>query len=194
MKKYRFIFPDGFEYVVSSSEGIRQAKESALRDYGLWARRGRDHYKATDLFRALDSHKDGYRFEECDTSTPEGSNGKIKRTVSPETRRKISETMKNQTSWNKGLQWNEAQRSKLTGRKRSAASRKKMAEKATGQVPWNRGLSTPDEVKKKLRDSQVGKWKWATDGVRSVCLRMEDEIPQGWKRGRTYRTSFLEIW
>lgn len=195
-KTYRFVFPDGFSYVVKSSEGIRQAREGILRDYGFWARRGRDERRAIPLYWALDLHKQNYRFEECEDQI-EGGNRRVRGPRSPEVRRKISRGKRGKSTWNKGGKWNDAQRAKLPGRKRSPETRRKISRGTKGLPAWNRGVPRTEEEKRKMSETQTGKWKWMTNGYDEVHLRIDDPIPPGWRRGRTNwkrKKDLLEIW
>lgn len=97
----------------------------------------------------------------------------IGRQFSEETRKKISESNKN--------------------REISEESRRKMSESAKA-----RGFS--EEQRQKMIESNKGKHsylhdkvrgsKWYTDGVKSIRLKPDDIIPEGFIPGRVYKTPY----
>ena len=55
---------------------------------------------------------------------------------SPETNKKISESLKGNIPWNKGKK----------GQVHSEETKQKMSDAHKGQIPWNKGIITPEEI------------------------------------------------
>jgi hypothetical protein len=77
--------------------------------------------------------------------------------ITPETKKKISETMKGRPSHRKGKTgiWSEETLKKWSeirkGKKHSAEHRKNMC----GKIPWNKGKKMPEETKKKISETKL---------------------------------------
>ena len=123
------------------------------------------------------SYIDGYNMTIGGTV---GNHGKL----SEEHKRKISETKKGKTAWNKGKKfpgkfskggtwekgnepWNKGKKTseetlaKLRGRKRSEETCKKMSEAKKGKTAWNKGLigqyTASEETKRKISEAGKGR-------------------------------------
>ncbi len=87
--------------------------------------------------------KGGYFSEEALKKIRENHWSKRK-SLSEETRRKISATNKGQIPWNKGgTSWNK-------GKSLSEETRRKMSKARKGRIPWNKGKPPSEETKRKL--------------------------------------------
>ena len=82
-----------------------------------------------------DTFKNGYN---------ETSGGGQNFEISDETRKKMSDSLKGKTPWNKG-------------KHRSNETRKKISETLKGHIPWNKGKTHSDETKEKIRQAHIGK-------------------------------------
>jgi hypothetical protein len=89
---------------------------------------------------------------------------------SDETRRKISKKLKGKQN--------------CLGRKLSEETRRKMSEAQKGEKHYFFGKTHTEESKKK-RSEAVSKTIWITNGVDNRRPHLEEEIPEGWWRGRT---------
>jgi tRNA G10 N-methylase Trm11 len=111
---------------------------------------------------------------------------------SEESKRKMSESHKGKTTWNKGtkgimIAWNKGKKmseehkrkiseslkgnKRALGHKLSTESKQKMSEKLKGYIPWNKGL--------------VGK-HWFNNGINE---RFCSDCPEGFIKGRLKRKS-----
>ena len=56
-----------------------------------------------------------------------------------------------------------------------------------GKTPWNKGKTLSEETKLKIRETSKGRNKdriWINNGVISKMLKCDEEIPEGFVRGR----------
>ena len=87
-----------------------------------------------------------------------------------ETRKKLSESHKGKTPWNKGKNnvYSDETRQKISeslkgkvsgkkGKKLSEEQKQKLSDAHKGQVPWNKGKQLSEETKKKISESKTGK-------------------------------------
>ena len=155
------------EHKKGSSKG---AIGNALRKYG----------KAGFVFEVLEvCSENNIHAREChwiaalDCIAPNGYNltaGGEGGSPSEETRKKISETKKGQTSWNKGRKASAETRKKISdatkghtrwkGKKHSAESRKKISEALKGNTPWNKGKPRSAETRRKVSEAKKGQTPW----------------------------------
>lgn len=61
---------------------------------------------------------------------------------------------------------------------------KELREARRNQQAWNKGTKTPEEHVMKAKESRKGMF-FITDGISDRKVRTEDDIPEGWRRGRT---------
>ena len=91
---------------------------------------------------------------------------------SEETKRKMSEAKKNMS-----------EETKLKISKAIKGERNGMF----GKTPWNKGKTLSEETKLKIRETSKGRNKdriWINNGVISKMLKCDEEIPEGFIRGR----------
>lgn len=92
-----------------------------------------------------------YYIKELNTKVPygynmtEGGEGRNGSSVSEETKKKISETLKGNIPWNKG-------KTNIY----SEETKKKMSETLKGKTPWNKGKHWSEEWKQKMSESKKG--------------------------------------
>jgi len=91
------------------------------------------------------------------TNGGEGESGRI---ITPEHRRKLSESNKGQVSWAKGISKSDETKKKMSDSKKGIKGHKngKMFEK--GSVPWNKGKEISEEAREKMSNSRKGKVPW----------------------------------
>ena len=108
--------------------------------------------------------------------------------LTEETKRRISESTKGRTPWNKGLHWGEETKRKISetqkGRKLSEERRKNISEGHKGIFKGDKhpmyGKHHNEESKRKMSESSKGK-HFYNNGVINVFRR---ECPEGFVKGR----------
>jgi hypothetical protein len=109
---------------------------------------GDDHKQIKDCLNTLeigfikmyDTINKGY-------NSAEGGSGNHGCVRSEETRKKISESLKGNIPWNKGMSLNKE-------------TKKKISDSLNGNTPWNKGMKMSDEYKSKLSEAHKGQKAW----------------------------------
>lgn len=101
---------------------------------------------------------------------------------SEEARKNISESKKGTKNPMYGKHLSEEAKRKMSvslkGRTFSEETRKKMSDA-------RKGIKLSEETKKKMSESQKGKhYKWINNGIKQRRMPFDEEIPEGFKRGR----------
>ena len=98
--------------------------------------------------------------------------------LSEETKNKLSEINKNKLNT-------------FYGKHLSEETKLKMSIAHKGKAPWNKGKKMSDETIKKMRKSFKGhgngmygkRYKWVNNGLEQKYIPLDEEIPEGFKRG-----------
>lgn len=72
----------------------------------------------------------------------------------------------------------------MLGKKHSVETRVKMSKLQSKENNHFYGKQHSEETKKKIKENRP-QTKWITDGINTQSIKIEQEIPLGWRRGRT---------
>lgn len=93
---------------------------------------------------------------------------------------------------NEGIVFSEETRAKMSVHRKGRTyeeifgeeKAQELKEKRRQQKIWNKGQKMPEEMVSKAKEGLKGLF-FITDGVKDAKVKTEEEIPNGWRRGRT---------
>jgi len=123
-------------------------------------------------------------------------------THSPETKRKISETLKGRISQMKGKKMSKESRHRMSlskigkpppnkGKKMSKEFRDKISKAGIGRIPWNKGKKMSEEFRKNVSEGHKGHVPWNKGKVGYKICKISEETKKKISRTLRYRYSMM---